>query len=120
MSHTNPVRVGVVGAGSFGTCLSILTAELGHSVVLWTREPGVAEGINRHHRNPRYLTEFRIPQGVRATRGIEEVVRDQDLIISVVPMPSTMRIPVFSYHASDVGLGSGSPAETHEVSVERS
>jgi glycerol-3-phosphate dehydrogenase (NAD(P)+) len=85
VSHDNPVRVGVVGAGSFGTCLAILTAELGHSVMLWTREPGVAEGINRHHRNPRYLTEFRIPQGVRATRGIEEVVRDQDLIISVVP-----------------------------------
>ena len=33
--------------------------------------------------------------------------------ISVDPIPSMMRMPVFSYQASDTPAGSGSPAETH-------
>ena len=85
MHETNPVRVGVVGAGSFGTCLSILMAERGHAVSLWARDPSVAEAIHRHQRNPRYLTEHRIPETVHATDRLEEVVAEKDLVISVVP-----------------------------------
>jgi glycerol-3-phosphate dehydrogenase (NAD(P)+) len=77
--------VGVVGAGSFGTCLAILLAERGYAVSLWARDSSVAEGINRHRRNPRYLTEHRIPEAVRATVELEEVVAEKDLIVSVVP-----------------------------------
>ncbi|MEE8558705.1 MAG: NAD(P)H-dependent glycerol-3-phosphate dehydrogenase [Myxococcota bacterium] len=85
MDPTNPVRVGVLGAGSFGTCLAILSSELGHSVTLWARDATVVKAINRHHRNPRYLTEFRIPESVRATDEIEAAVSEQDLVLSVVP-----------------------------------
>ena len=36
--------------------------------------------------------------------------------ISVEPIPSTIRMPVFSYQASETPAGSGSPAETHVCS----
>ena len=36
--------------------------------------------------------------------------------ISVEPIPSMIRMPVFSYQASDTPAGSGSPAETHVCS----
>ena len=36
--------------------------------------------------------------------------------ISVEPIPSTIRMPVFSNHASDTPAGSGSPADTHVCS----
>ena len=36
--------------------------------------------------------------------------------ISVEPIPSTIRMPVFSYHASETAAGSGSPALTHVCS----
>ena len=48
------------------------------------------------------------------------VSRADDMIISVEPMPSTMRIPVASNQASGVAAGSGSPAETHLRSDDRS
>ncbi len=74
-----------MGAGSFGTCLAILLAERGHAVSIWARDSSLAEGINRHRRNPSYLTEHRIPETVRATVELEEVVAEKDLILSVVP-----------------------------------
>jgi hypothetical protein len=40
--------------------------------------------------------------------------------ISVEPMPSMMRMPVFSCQASKVGRGSVSPAETHSRRLEMS
>ena len=36
--------------------------------------------------------------------------------ISVEPIPSMMRMPVFSNHASETAAGSGSPAETQVCS----
>jgi len=41
-------------------------------------------------------------------------------IISVAPMPSMMRMPVASYHASEVAFGSASPAEMQRRRLEMS
>ena len=51
------MRVGVVGAGSWGTALAHLMATKGNEVTLWHREPAVAEAINATHRNPKYLKD---------------------------------------------------------------
>ncbi len=85
MATANPVRCGVLGAGSFGTCLALLLAEREYAVDLWARDPKLADAINRHRRNPRYLTEFRIPECIHATSSFEEALSDKDLILSVVP-----------------------------------
>ena len=44
------IPVAVLGAGSFGTCLSLLCARE-HDVRLWAREPELDEAINRERRN---------------------------------------------------------------------
>jgi glycerol-3-phosphate dehydrogenase (NAD(P)+) len=85
VSVENPVRTAVIGAGSFGTCLAILLAEAGHDVVLWARDAALAEAIRRHRRNPRYLSEFRLPEGVRATASLEEALAEREIALSVVP-----------------------------------
>lgn len=85
VSEENPVRTAVIGAGSFGTCLAILLAERGQQVDLWARDPGLAEAITRHHRNPRYLTEFRLPESIRATASLEEALADKEIVLSVLP-----------------------------------
>jgi len=54
-------------------------------VDLWARDRKLADAIQRHRRNPRYLTEFRIPDNVRATSSFEETLSGKDLIISAVP-----------------------------------
>jgi glycerol-3-phosphate dehydrogenase (NAD(P)+) len=85
VSETNPLRAAVVGGGSFGTCLAIVLAERGHDVLIWTRNEAVADGINRHHRNPRYLTEFRLPEGIRATASLEQALSGREVVLSVLP-----------------------------------
>ncbi len=75
----------VVGAGSFGTCLAIVLAEKHYQVDLWARDPSLAEAIAQHHRNPRYLTEFRLPESIRATPDLEEALASKELVLSVVP-----------------------------------
>lgn len=76
--------VGVIGGGSFGTCLAILCAR--HcDVTLWSRSEAVAESINRDRRNPRYLSEAEIPAAVYATSNLAQTVADKELVICAVP-----------------------------------
>ena len=79
---TQPVAV--VGAGSFGTCLAMLCARE-NDVLLWARDAEVVETINREHRNPRYLTEAALPESLRATTDLEEVLRGSEMVICAVP-----------------------------------
>jgi glycerol-3-phosphate dehydrogenase (NAD(P)+) len=81
----NPVRAAVLGAGSFGTCLSILLAQRGFDVTLWARNPDTASGINRSRRNPHYLREFDLGEHIRATSSLEEALAGRELLLSVVP-----------------------------------
>jgi glycerol-3-phosphate dehydrogenase (NAD(P)+) len=78
------IPVGVLGGGSFGTCLAILCEGYG-DVTLWTRSEATAEAINREHRNPHYLSDSVIPAGVRATSELREAVANKELVICAVP-----------------------------------
>lgn len=78
------IPIGVLGAGSFGTCLAMLGARQ-HDVRIWARDASLAEAINREHRNPRYLSEVRIPESVRATPDLEEALEGRELVICAVP-----------------------------------
>jgi glycerol-3-phosphate dehydrogenase (NAD(P)+) len=77
-------NIAVIGAGSWGTALSMVAARNRHQVRLWARETEVATGINQSHRNPLYLSEFNL-ENVRATTVIEDAVKDADFVMLVVP-----------------------------------
>ncbi len=78
-------RVAVVGAGSWGTALANLLARKGVPVVLWSHEADVAEGIEREHRNPRYLAEVALDPRLRATPEMAEAVEGAEVVVSVSP-----------------------------------
>jgi glycerol-3-phosphate dehydrogenase (NAD(P)+) len=46
-------RIGVLGAGSWGTALAQAAARAGRSVVLWARDPAAAASIQRSRENPK-------------------------------------------------------------------
>jgi glycerol-3-phosphate dehydrogenase (NAD(P)+) len=79
-----PIPVAVLGAGSFGTCLALLCARE-HDVSIWARDPGLADAINREHRNPKYLSHVAIPTRVRATSDLAEALEGRELVILTVP-----------------------------------
>ena len=79
------MRIGLIGSGSFGTALGSLLADKGYDVLMWTRSPEQAEGINSHHKNAKHLSDLILPDRLRASTSLEEVVRDKDLILSAPP-----------------------------------
>lgn len=78
-------RIGVIGAGSWGTALANLLAKQGHDVVVWSFEPDVADAINTRHENPRYLSEVRLAPALRATSELREAVTGAGMLLSVSP-----------------------------------
>jgi glycerol-3-phosphate dehydrogenase (NAD(P)+) len=78
-------RIAVIGAGSWGTALAMVAARNGHDVRLWTRQPEVVRGIERTRRNPFYLSDFDLPENLRATASLEEAASRADIALVVVP-----------------------------------
>lgn len=79
------VRVAVLGAGSFGSCLAILCADRGHDVTLWARDPAFADAIARERRNPRYLKEIEFPASIRPTADLGAALAGAEMVIVSVP-----------------------------------
>ena len=48
-------RIGIVGAGAWGTALAQMLCRAGRDVAIWAREPEVADAINRDRENPLFL-----------------------------------------------------------------
>ncbi|WP_099158370.1 NAD(P)H-dependent glycerol-3-phosphate dehydrogenase [Virgibacillus ndiopensis] len=77
-------KVAVLGAGSWGTALSIVLADNNHDVRLWTHRQDQAEIINTTHKNEKYL-EIMIPEKIKAYHDLEEAVQDVSAIVIAVP-----------------------------------
>ncbi len=76
----------VFGGGSWGTAMAHHLARRGHEVMLWAREPEVAEGINSEHRNPLFLSDLELDKGVQAVDRLGAAARHADLWLWVVPV----------------------------------
>ncbi|HTP04431.1 MAG TPA: NAD(P)H-dependent glycerol-3-phosphate dehydrogenase [Nitrospirota bacterium] len=78
-------KIGVIGAGAWGTALSMLLADKGHDVTLWMYEKDLAEETARTRNNRVYLPGFTLPESIQVTSSLEVAVRDKAIILSVVP-----------------------------------
>lgn len=77
-------NITVLGAGSWGSALSIVLSDNKHNVKLWTHRQNQAEAINQTHKNEKYL-EIMIPEEIKAYYDLVEAVKDSDAIVIVVP-----------------------------------
>ena len=88
-----PIRVAVIGAGSWGTTVAAL-ASRNAPTVLWARRPELAEEVAKDHRNSAYLGGFDLPEDLSATGDLELAVSTADVLVMGVPshgMRSTLR-----------------------------
>lgn len=74
-------KVGVLGAGAWGTAVAQALARGGHDVVIWAMEQEVTDSINNCHENKRYLPGFTLSKELRASTDIEEVASDREFLI---------------------------------------
>ncbi len=82
-------KIAVIGAGSWGTALAMLLAEKGNDVFLWVYEAELAEEINKTRINTRYHPAIILPERIRASSDLGEVVNKAKYVINVVPTQYT-------------------------------
>lgn len=78
-------KVGIIGAGAWGTAIAKNIGENGHDVLMWAFEEDVVQGINHGHENRRYLPGIRLPKTVRASTDIREAAGGREFIILASP-----------------------------------
>jgi glycerol-3-phosphate dehydrogenase (NAD(P)+) len=86
-------KIAVIGAGAWGTAISIaLGRRGGHEVRLWGFEREVCESINARHVNDLFLPDCPVPHSVIASNRFEDVLREADIVVSVMPSHHTRRL----------------------------
>ena len=79
------MRIGVVGAGSWGTALANHMALKEIDVDLWTREENVYRQIKEKGENEVFLPNIKLSGKIRPVRSFEEVSEKKDFLLIVVP-----------------------------------
>ena len=86
------MRIAVIGAGSWGTALSIIAGLAGHQVRLWSRNAAVVEEVNDRHVNSAYLGSYVIPENVMAKSDMEEALSGAEFVLLASPSHVTREL----------------------------
>lgn len=78
-------KVGVIGAGAWGTALATAIARGGNEVQAWAMEDDVVSSINQEHENRRYLAGYRLDPRLTASADIEEVASGKEFLFLASP-----------------------------------
>jgi glycerol-3-phosphate dehydrogenase (NAD(P)+) len=84
-------KIAVIGAGAWGTTLSILLAENGHLVTLWVFEPALAKEMKETRENRIYLPGFQLPENIEISENIKDT-QSCDIFFFAVPTQFTRSV----------------------------
>lgn len=78
-------KIGVIGAGSFGTALAITLVNKGHDVTVWARRPEQIKEMREKRENTHYLPGVSLPEELCFTESLEEAAEGRDILLFAVP-----------------------------------
>jgi len=78
-------RVGVIGAGSWGTALAKLLCENGHEVTLWCRRPELAAQLAARRLNDEYLPGIALPASMSFTSDVNAATDQTEFVLIAAP-----------------------------------
>lgn len=84
-------RIAVIGAGGWGTALSLIWAKRGHRILLWGNNGSRVEEIRKTRENKIHLPGATLPESVGLTSELKEC-GDADLIVFVTPSTAVREI----------------------------
>jgi glycerol-3-phosphate dehydrogenase (NAD(P)+) len=76
-------RLAIIGAGAWGTALALAARRAGRDVLLWARDPALAEAIGRTGRSPAYLPGIAIDSAIRVTADAAALGKAEALLLAV-------------------------------------
>ena len=79
------LKIGVVGAGSWGTALANLLAVKGYAIDQWVYEKEVRDQILTTRENSVFLPGIKLSSNLHPSNEMAEVVSAKDLVVVVVP-----------------------------------
>ena len=82
-------EVGVLGAGSWGTALSVLLHDNGHHVTVWSIDENEVKMLSEKREHELKLPGVKIPDDMIITGDLETAVRNKDFLVLAVPSPFT-------------------------------
>tara|TARA_R110000782_G_scaffold49622_2_gene107886 strand:- start:18691 stop:19686 length:996 start_codon:yes stop_codon:yes gene_type:complete len=76
------MKIGVVGAGAWGTALAQVIASSSDPVLIWAFESDVVTAINRHHVNKSYLPDVLLSPAIHATGDMADLTTCDALLVA--------------------------------------
>ncbi len=81
-------KIGMIGAGSWGTALALLLHHNGHQVVMWSALEDEIRLLQKEHEH-KALAGVKLPEDMVFTTELKEAVTDMDLLVLAVASPYT-------------------------------
>lgn len=88
----NDFNIAVLGAGSWGTALSMVLCSKGHRVNLWTRSEEQYRDMVRTHKNNKYLPDVNLPANLNLHIDLRKSVLNSSAILISVPSQSVREV----------------------------
>lgn len=76
-------KLGVIGAGAWGTALAIAGVAAGSNVRLWARDPTAAARLRSSRRNDRYLPGIDLPSALEIVDDLAAMADGRPLLLAV-------------------------------------
>lgn len=82
----------IIGAGSWGTALSISLAKKGHEVHLWMRDAKQLEQMRISRENVKYLSGVILPENIKLFGNLREAIQGAELVLLTVASQSVRQV----------------------------
>ena len=119
--------IAIIGAGGWGTALAITMARAEREVRLWAYESYLVETIIATRENPIYLPSARVPESVRVSNSMRDVLSGAPIVIIAVPSHVYRSVlseirpllnPEMSFVSAAKGIENGTLMRMSEVVVD--
>ena len=84
-------KIGIIGAGSWGTALSKLLSNNGNDVCVWSCIEDEITMLRTYHEQKDKLPGVKLPDNMVFTSDLKEAMDDKDILVLAVPSPFTRK-----------------------------